>query len=236
MDRTPGTNLDIKEHGANQQTSERRLFMQLQVFGGCPDSTPLVEALQHSPLEAVLYHDVNDPRAIGILTMSEEPAFFTGRLRQFLNTGPFAGLTLKPSLTMLGRSYSSGFEPDLEEWLLRRPRRAALNPACPWAIWYPLRRKGSFARLEPKEQGEILREHGTIGRAYAEADLVHDIRLACHGLDTNDNDFLIGLVSATLYPLFHLVQSMRRTIQTTQYLERLGPFFVGHAVWQSPIR
>ena len=236
MDRAHGANLDIKEHGANQQTSERRLFMQLQVFDGCPDSAPLIEALRHSPFEAVLYHDVNDPQGIGLLSMSEEPAFFTGRLREFLNTGPFLGLSLRPSLTMLGRSYSSGFEPDLEEWLLRRPRRAALNPACPWAIWYPLRRKASFARLEPKEQGEILREHGAIGRAYAEADLAHDIRLACHGLDVNDNDFLIGLVGADLYPLSHLIQSMRRTIQTTQYLERLGPFFVGRAVWQSPLR
>jgi hypothetical protein len=236
VERAHGMALDIREHGANQQTSSRRLFMQLQVFGGCPDSSPLIEALRQSPLEAVLYHDVNDPRGVGILTLSEEPAFFAGRLREFLNAGPFAGLTLKPGLTMLGRSYSSGFEPDLEEWLLRRPRRTALNPACPWAIWYPLRRKGSFARLEAKEQGEILREHGTIGRGYAEADLAHDIRLACHGLDANDNDFLIGLVSADLYPLSHLVQSMRRTVQTSQYLERLGPFFVGHAVWQSPVR
>jgi chlorite dismutase len=231
-----GTNLDIREHGANQQTSARRLFMQLQVFGGCPDSTPLVETLRHGPLEAVLYHDVNDPRGVAVLSMSEEPADFAGRLRELLNTGPFAGLTLKPGLTMLGRSYSSGFEPDLEEWLLRRPRRTALDPACPWAIWYPLRRKGSFARLERKEQGEILREHGIIGRAYAEAGLAHDIRLACHGLDANDNDFLIGLVGPELHPLSHLVQSMRQTVQTSQFLERLGPFFVGRAVWQSPIR
>ncbi len=236
MDRRQGIDLDVREHGANQQISERRLFMQLQVFGGCPDSTPLLEALRHTPLEAVLYHDLNDPRGIGLLTMSEDPAFFAGRLREFLNSVPFAPLPLKPSLTMLGRSYSSGFEPDLEEWLLRRPRRTALDPTCPWAIWYPLRRKGSFARLEAKEQGEILREHGMIGRAYAEAGLAHDIRLACHGLDANDNDFLIGLVSADLYPLSHLVQTMRRTIQTSQYLERLGPFFVGRAVWQSPVR
>jgi len=236
VERTHGTELDIKEHGANRQTSERRLFMQLQVFGGCPDSAPLVAALRHSPLEAVLYHDANDPQGVGILTMSEEPAFFAGSLREFLNTGPFAGLALKPGLTMLGRSYASGFEPDLEEWLLRRPRQTALNPAYPWAIWYPLRRKPSFARLEAKEQGEILREHGAIGRAYVEADLVHDIRLACHGLDANDNDFLIGLLGGDLHPLSHLIQSMRRTVQTSQYLDRLGPFFVGRAVWQSPLR
>jgi hypothetical protein len=28
---------------------------------------------------------------------------------------------------------------------------------------------------------------------------------------------------------------MRKTQQTSLYLERLGPFFVGRAVWQSPI-
>jgi hypothetical protein len=27
---------------------------------------------------------------------------------------------------------------------------------------------------------------------------------------------------------------MRKTQQTSLYLERLGPFFVGRAVWQSP--
>ena len=32
-------------------------------------------------------------------------------------------------------------------------------------------------------------EHGGIGRAYGEADYAHDVRLACHGLGTEDNDF-----------------------------------------------
>ncbi len=54
---------------------------------------------------------------------------------------------------MFGRTYASGFEADLEDWLLRRPRRTALNPAWPWGIWYPLRRTGAFARLTPQEQG-----------------------------------------------------------------------------------
>ena len=135
---------------------------------------------------------------------------------------------------MIGRTYSSGFEPDLEDWLLGRPRRTVLNPAWPWAIWYPLRRTGAFAKLSAQEQGAILREHGTIGRAYGDADLAHDIRLACHGLDAHDNDFLIGLVGKELQPLSHLVQAMRKTAQTSEYMASLGPFFVGHAVWQSP--
>jgi hypothetical protein len=227
------TKIDVQEHGANQQSTDRRLFIQLQAFGGCLDAKPALRALEASRIEGVLYQDVNDPHGIAVLAMSEDPTFFVGALREVLNTEPFAGLTQKPELTMFGRTYASGFEADLEEWLFRRPRRTALNPAWPWGIWYPLRRTGAFGRLSAKEQGEIIREHSVLGRAYGDADLAHDIRLACHGLDVHDNDFVIGLVGRHLHPLSHLVQAMRKTVQTSQYLETLGPFFVGHALWQS---
>ncbi len=233
---TPDMKREILERGANEQTSERRLFIQLQAFGGCADAKSLVGALERSQIEAALYADVNDPRGVAVLAMSEDPAFFATRLRELLGAEPFAGLTRKPELTMLGRTYASGFEPDLDDWLLRRPRRTVLNPAWPWAIWYPLRRVGGFARLSGQEQRAVLSEHGALGRAYGDADLAHDIRLACHGLDTNDNDFVIGLVGRDLHPLSHLIQAMRRTTQTSQYIERLGPFFVGHALWQSASR
>lgn len=229
------TRVDVQERGANQQASDRRLFMQLQAFGACLDPKPLVRALESSRIEAVLYQDVNDPRGVGVLAMSEDPAFFVHGLREVLNAEPFAGLALKAELTMLGRTYASGFEQDLEEWLLRRPRRTALNPAWPWGIWYPLRRTGAFARLSPQEQGAIIREHSVLGRAYGDADLAHDVRLACHGLDAHDNDFVIGLVGKDLHPLSHLVQTMRKTAQTSQYIQTLGPFFIGHALWQSPL-
>lgn len=228
--------IDVQERGAGGQALDRRLFMQLQVFGGCGDPTPLAAALEKSGVEATLYRDVNDPRGVGVLGMHEDPAFFVTRFREILATEPFDSLAPRPALAMLGRSYASGFEPDLVEWLLRRPRRSVLNPAWPWAIWYPLRRRGAFAKLSREEQGKILREHAAIGRAYGEADLAHDIRLACYGLDANDNDFVIGLVGPELHPLSHLIQAMRRTIQTSEYIERLGPFFVGHAYWQSPER
>jgi hypothetical protein len=224
---------DVRERGAGGQVSERRLFMQLQVFGGCADLKPLVSALQSSRLDAVLYEDVNDPRGVGVLAMSADPATFVGPYRDLLNTDAFGGLPLRSELTMLGRSYASGFEQDLEEWLFRRPRRTVLNPAWPWAIWYPLRRTGAFGRLSPKEQGEIIREHSILGRAYGDADLAHDVRLACHGLDVHDNDFVIGLIGRELHPLSHLVQTMRKTVQTSQYLQTLGPFFVGHVRFQS---
>ena len=125
--------------------------------------------------------------------------------------------------------------PDLIDVLLQRPRRTVLNPAWPWAVWYPLRRSGRFAQLPPDEQRVILAEHGTIGMSFGAADLAHDIRLACHGLDKDDNDFVIGLIGKDLYPLSAIVQAMRKTQQTALYLERLGPFFVGRAIWQSTL-
>jgi len=225
--------VDVQERGARGQASSRRLYMQLQVFGGCADTKPLMHALEASGGEAVLYADVNDPRGVGVLAMSEDPAFFVGAYRELLNSEAFAGLAHRAELTMLGRTYSSGFEADLDEWLLWRPRRTALNPAWPWAVWYPLRRAGAFSRLPTQEQSAIIREHSVLGRAYGDADLAHDIRLACHGLDVHDNDFVIGLVGRDLHPLSHLVQTMRKTVQTSQYLQTLGPFFVGHVVWQS---
>ena len=107
--------VDVRERGANQQSADRRLFVQLQAFGGCADAKPLVRALEASRLEAVLYHDVNDPRGVAVLGMSEDPAFFVGPFRELLNAGPFGELMLKPELTMIGRTYASGFEADLDE-------------------------------------------------------------------------------------------------------------------------
>jgi chlorite dismutase len=229
------TKVDVQERGARGQTSTRRLWMQLHVLGGCVDPKPLVRALEEARLDAVLYQDVNDPRGVGVLGLHEDPAFFVQGWRDVLNAGPFASLAVRAPLTMFGRTYASGFEPDLDEWLLQRPRRMALNPAWPWAVWYPLRRNGAFARLTGPEQGAIVKEHAVLGHAYGDADLAHDIRLACHGLDVNDNDFVIGLVGRELQPLSHLVQTMRKTVQTSQYIQALGPFFVGRALWQSPL-
>ena len=228
--------VDVRERGAGGTSADRRLFVQLQVFSACGDAKALTAAVEASGIDAVLYEDVNDPRGVGILAMAEDPAALVRGLRELLNSEPFADLVHRPELTMLGRTYASGFETDLEDWLLHRPRRTALNPAWPWGVWYPLRRAGAFARLSPQEQGAIIREHSVLGRAYGEADLAHDVRLACHGLDAHDNDFVIGLVGRDLHPLSHLVQAMRRTVQTSQYLQTLGPFFVGHVLWQSPLR
>ena len=229
---------DLSEKGGVKdgapQRSDRRLFMQLMAFGGCPDATPLADALARAKVPGVLYEDVNDPRGVGLLTLSEDPDFFLDRVRPLVNGPGFSLLAQKPEYTMLGRTYAIGYEPDLPEVLLERPRRTVLNPLWKWAVWYPLRRSGKFTQLSDQDQRVILAEHGAIGMSFGVADYAHDIRLACHGLDKDDNDFVVGLIGKDLFPLSAIVQAMRKTQQTSLYLERLGPFFVGRAIWQSP--
>ncbi|HEY3380719.1 MAG TPA: chlorite dismutase family protein [Vicinamibacterales bacterium] len=221
--------------GGQPQRSDERLFVQLLAFGGCFDTAPLVAHLAASGVTGVLYEDLNDPRGVAVLSLSKDPSFFVDTLRPALNAGPFAPLVRKPEFTMIGRTYALGYEPDLADVLFHRPTRTVLNPAWRWAVWYPLRRNGRFAQLPPEEQRVILAEHGAIGMSFGAADLAHDVRLACHGLDTNDNDFVVGLVGKDLHPLSAVVQAMRKTQQTALYLDRLGPFLVGRAIWQSQI-
>jgi hypothetical protein len=227
---------DLSEKGGLKdgvrQRSDARLFMQLLAFGGCDDARAVARQLAGAGIEGVVYEDLNDPRGVAVLAVERSPEGFVERLRPALKSGACAALTLKPENTMFGRTYALGYEPDLNETLIERPRRTVLNPAWPWAIWYPLRRNGRFARLTEQKQRTILAEHGSIGMAFGAADYAHDIRLACHGLDRDDNDFVIGLIGKELFPLSAVVQSMRKTQQTALYLDRLGPFFVGRAIWQ----
>lgn len=229
---------DMRERGGpidgRPQMLDRRLFMQLAAFGGCRDWRPLADAVEKAGVPGILYADLNDPRGVAFLTYSEDEQHFITGVRDVLAAEPFLGLSQKPEYAMFGRTYSLGYEPKLEDWLIHRSIRVARDPATPWAVWYPLRRKGEFQKLPPQEQRAVLSEHGTIGKAYGLAGLAHDVRLACHGLDKNDNDFVIGLIGARLNPLSKLVERMRKTAQTSTYMERMGPFFTGKAVWRSP--
>jgi hypothetical protein len=208
----------------------RRLFVQLLAYGGCTDTAAVAAAVADSGMPAVIYEDVNDPQGIAFLSFHEDPGFFLDAVRPFVRTAPFHGLVPKPEYTMLGRTYSMGWESDLDEALVERPSQRLRDPALRWAIWYPLRRSGSFEQLDEKEQRSVLAEHGSVGQSFGRAGIAHDIRLACHGLNKEDNDFIIGVLAAELHPLSAIVQRMRKTRQTSLYLERLGPFFIGRAV------
>ena len=234
---TEAGGLSLAERGKTAdgapQSLDRRLFVQLLAYTDCPDPRRLGDAAEAAGVGGAVYQSAQDPRGVGVVTFHEDPAFFVEDGRALHTAEPFAGLTPLPALTMFGRTYSIGYEQDLLGALVARPVKTMTNAAWPWAVWYPLRRSGRFEREPRDEQRRMLMEHGGIGRSFGASDLAHDVRLACHGLDPNDNDFVAGLVGQDLHPLSAVVQRMRSTRQTAEFIDNLGPFFVGRAVWQS---
>ena len=232
--------IDVREWGGKKdgerQVLDRRLFMQLTVYeteranGFEAARNELTSGLVQNRVPSVVYEDVNAPSRLGVLTWSEDPADFLTKLAYVVRR---TKLQQQHEYTMLGRTYSLGHEPELEHAVLRRPIEYVLHEGWDWGVWYPLRRNGAFEKLEKHDQSIILREHASIGMAYGRTDLAHDVRLACHGLDAGDNEFVIGLVGRDLHPLSHLVQTMRHTRQTSEFIAKMGPFFVGRAVFRN---
>jgi chlorite dismutase len=236
--------LDLRERGAPidgaPQWLDQRLYMQLLVLSIEKPTPATPEAIGSAVADrgasVVVYEDLNHPTSFGVLSFSTDPLVFVDRVRPALNSlgsTHDSVPTMRPDLTMIGRTYSTGYENDLDYWLLRRPVETVMNPEWNWAVWYPLRRGGAFEKLEPREKGSILREHGEIGKRYGAQNFAHDVRLACHGLDARDNEFTIGLIGAELYPLSRIVQHMRGTRQTSEFITQMGPFFVGHARYRA---
>lgn len=234
--------IDVNEYGGKKdgvrQQMNRRLFMQLLVFDVPPsrrasaDDTAraLGDMLRARGVAGVVYADAMDPRGVGLLTWAQDPARFVRDVRPLFATELLHDATMRNDYAMLGRTYSTGHEPDLGFVLLERPIKNVMDESFHWHVWYPLRRSGAFAKIEPIDQSHILREHASIGMAYGQLGIAHDVRLACHGLDPKDNEFVIGLVGKELHPLSHLVQTMRKTRQTSEFISQMGPFFVGYAV------
>ena len=235
--------IDVREYGGKKdgerQSLDRRLFMQLLVFDAAPghsgDSVAhgLTTLLRERQIPAVVYADTQDPHGVGLLTWSTDPAHFVKTVRPLFCMPQLATTEMRRGWAMIGRTYGQGHEPDLEHVLLRRAVENVSNEAWPWHVWYPLRRSGAFAKLGPEDVGAMMREHAQIGMAYGQQGLGHDVRLACYGMDADDNEFVIGLIGKDLHPLSHLVQAMRKTKQTSEYIVKMGPFFVGYVVARS---
>ena len=140
----PALDLSERGRGPNGAPSrlDRRLFMRLTSFTGCADVRPLADALEAASIAGVLYEDVTDPRGLALLTFAEDPGYFLDDVAGVLRGPAFRDLMLRPQLSMLGRSYSIGYESDLEDTLIHRPIARVLDPSLPWVVWYPLRRTG----------------------------------------------------------------------------------------------
>ena len=131
-DEREGLEVDVWERtkgfgGQPVQAMNRRLFMQLLSYE-CDGLDParaiqaLGGALDENRASAVIYADVNNPRGIAVLSWSEEPGDFVTRVRPSLSQPGLERLKSLTPLTMIGRTYSTGYEPDLEHWLIQRSR------------------------------------------------------------------------------------------------------------------
>src|SRR5690554_5433413 len=125
--------VEIRERGRSKDGeivyADRRIFMQLLVYRAGEDVAldwafdELEAGLKETGLGGVIYRDLNDPRGLGLLTFSLEPADFVRDLGKIFSKAPAARLEARPEFTMIGRSYSTGYEQDLEFWLVERPKR-----------------------------------------------------------------------------------------------------------------
>eukprot|EP00397_Hematodinium_sp_SG-2012_P014011 GEMP01014237.1.p1 GENE.GEMP01014237.1~~GEMP01014237.1.p1 ORF type:complete len:305 (+),score=88.54 GEMP01014237.1:80-994(+) len=230
--------IQLDERGAEGKTLDKRLYMQFNVldaengYAALNAESLLHTALQNKKINHVIYADTVNPSSIGVLTWSSDPTFFVDVLRPVLQEKSFAPLKFRPGWQLFGKTYTNGHEKDLEYWLMQKPVDAALNENNRFALWYPMRRNGSFYLLSPKEKCDLVLDHAAIGRAYGVAGHAADIRLNCFGIDADDNEFVVGLLGQELNSLSKVVQDMRVTRHTSQYMDKLGPFFVGQKKFQ----
>ena len=212
---------------------DRRTYIQFTAYTGSDDTPGLIRDLDAASIPGVLYEDVNDPTGIGLAVAYQDADRYVTELRVFLQESKFATLEKRHEMTMFGRSYAIGYEKDLTETLLRKPINRLTNSDLTWAVWYPLRRKGLYETLSPKEQHDVQIEHMQAGRSFASDTGIKDIRLASFGMTTADDDFVVALLGPDLHPLSQAVQLMRKSKQTSLYLLSLGPFFIGRVAGRS---
>ena len=228
---------ELLEKGHNGTCSNRRMFFQLRVLEA-KDAKHAQEAIGRLK-EAitgvmdgwVIYSDACSSRSLGLLVWTEKPEVLAIDLPQVISSA--GALVERPGWTMLGRTYSNGHERDLEDFLLKKPVRTVISGDEPWAVWYPMRRKGLFYLQPGADQCEMLLHHAAIGKSYGDAGAAKDVRLKCYGIDEKDNEFLIGLVGKELFALSRIVEDLRKTHHTSTYMKSLGPFFVGLRVHSS---
>jgi hypothetical protein len=110
-----------------------------------------------------------------------------------LNGAGFSVLTR--SRTARCRAHVIGYEPTPEVCCTGRSERCSTRHG---SGRFGIRCDGGTGSCPPTSS-VILAEHGTIGCSASATTARHC--LACHGPDTDDNDFVIGLIGKDLYPL-----------------------------------
>jgi len=230
-----------EEKGAGGMKMDKRMYFQCIVYDVSTASEcakiqqNLHNSLKSKSIPHVIYDDTQNASAFGLLIWNTDPSMFATQIRPVLQERQFDLAKQRPGWTMFGKTYTNGHEKDMEHFLLKKPVLAALEEKNVFGIWYPMRRKGEFWMLEPDLKCQYVLHHASIGRAYGAAGMATDVRLNCFGMDEADNEFVIGLIGQDLNILSKIIQDMRMTKHTSLYMDKLGPFFVGHKKFQFDI-
>ena len=195
-------------------------------------------ALDGAGLTGAVYADVHDPRGIGVVLLDENPDVFVAGLRELFLKPPLASLRLRPEHALLS---------DLRLRLRAEPGRLAA-PATPARDPGRGRPLGRLVSLAPPGGLRLAAARGAGGHPASTATRSRPhlrrrgARLKTSGWPASDwtgtttTFFVIGLLGRDLHPLSACIQAMRSTRQTSQYMQHMGPFFVGRTLWQSPLR
>ena len=216
------------------QSLDRRLFVQLLAYTGCPDAAPLAEAADQAGVGGVVYESAQDPQGVAVALFHEDPAFFVEDGRRLHTSAPFRDLAPLPALTMLGRTYSIGYEQDLLGTLVARPVKTMTNPdvvvgrVVPAPAERPVR-AGAARGAAADAHGARRDRPGVRGRRPTPTTSAS----RATGWTRTTTDFVAGLVGKSLFPLSKPSSSgCGRRARRPSSSSRLGPFFAGRAVWQ----
>jgi len=212
--------------------SDNTLFLQLQVFDIEPAAGPramvsaLSRRLREKRIDGVIYGDANDHRGIGLLTWATNPGDILDNVHALLGGKRFSALTPRPGWVMFGRVGSDQPYGTTVETLL--------NGSQSWAVWYPVRNKPEWGSLDAGSQQSVHDEHIEAAKSFIAEGRVSYARLACHGLDPEDNDYISYMAAADLGDISSLAEAIRGTAQVSTHTDKMGPVFVGRKIWQNP--
>ena len=114
-------NIDLSEKGRGPEgkpvSLDRRLFMQFMAFRNA-NLEFLTGEFERVSAQAVIYQDLNDAKGIGVMVYCEDPGYIVDQIHPILNHERLGEMEYREEFTMIGRTYSIGYEADLEDVLI----------------------------------------------------------------------------------------------------------------------
>ena len=208
--------------------------MKFTAFGGCADPQAAVAALAEDGVEGALYVDANDPQGIGLIVAAEDPGLLRDDAARAVQPPAVRGVHAqarvrhaRPHVLDRLRARSRGHavhEAARQDAEPREPLGRVVSAAA---------RRRSFRRCRPIISAASWPSTARSRNATAPAGMPPTCASRATASTRTTTTSSSACSARTCIRLSAVVQEMRKTEQTAQYLDSLGPFFVGKAVWQA---